>query len=78
MENLALTLTNEKNILTDTLLFHCIIKIRDSKNNSRNNILTCISRNMLKEKTVTVANQVSSTCSKIIPEAVRSVSVQGK
>lgn len=38
----------------------------------------CLSRNMLKEKTVIVANQVSSIFSKIIPKAVRNVSALGK
>lgn len=38
----------------------------------------CISRNMLKEKTVITANQVSSICNKIIPKAVRNVSALEK
>lgn len=38
----------------------------------------CICRNMSKEKTVIVANQASSICSKIIPKAVRNVSALGK
>lgn len=38
----------------------------------------CLSRNMLKEKTVTVANQVSSIFSKIIPKAARNVFALGK